>query len=193
MVDSCFKAFKLKSLKCFRKSSIKTLRDSRESIFQPDKNAINENIYRDKKFNFATSSAPSLDNNDKKIRNDNGESEHHSLEMETETESDVMLRRHHRLYLHSISTTTSYDAMSSDGEFDSEENLDVLYPLPGLNPHEWSLNEDDSQQNVDNKLGKVDFYTVLMRRLRIIIIVSEFTKNNSIFSSPDTRVLIRYQ
>ena len=99
MVDSCFKLFKLK---CFRKASIKTQRDSRESIFQPDKNAINENIFRDKKFNFATNNASSFDNDYKKVANDNGESEYHSLGAEPE----MVLRRHCRLYLLSTSTMT---------------------------------------------------------------------------------------
>ena len=64
--------------------------------------AINENIFRDKKFNFATNNASSFDNDYKKVANDNGESEYHSLGAEPE----MVLRRHCRLYLLSTSTMT---------------------------------------------------------------------------------------
>lgn len=144
MVDSCFKAFKLK---CFRKSSLKSNRDSRESIFQSDKIAINEDIWRDKKSHFA-SSTTSIDN-DKKVTPDNGlnDLEYNGLE----AEPDVVLRRHNRSYLRSISTTTSNDALSSDD--DNNENLDILYPLPRVNTHERTLIEEANRQTVDKNNG----------------------------------------
>lgn len=147
MVDSCFKLFKAK---CFRKSSLKTLRDSRESIFEDDKIAINENNSHDKKYNFAISTT-SFDI-DIKVKPDNiiNEMEH---QQGLEVEPDVILRRHNRRYLRSVSTTTSNDAMSSD---EDDENLDVLYPLPRVNTHERSLTEETTRQNVDNGM-KRDF------------------------------------
>lgn len=147
MVDSCFRVFKLK---CFRKSSINALRDSRESIFQSEKNA---NIFQgDKKPNFATCAIPI----DKKLAADNG---YDGLELEP----GVVLRRHNRFYLRSISstTTTSNDAMSSDDEnYYDDETLDVLYPLPGVNTHERPLIEEaNNRPTVDDKNGRVDLFT----------------------------------
>lgn len=137
MVDSCFRTFKFK---CFRKSTVNSLRDSRESIFQSDKN---EKIsHDDKKLNFTTCSTP--------IATDN----------ELELEHGVVLRRHNRTYLHSISTTTSYDAMSSGDEADEvAETLDVLYPLPRVKTHERPLAEEaNSRPSVDDKNGKMDLF-----------------------------------
>lgn len=147
MVDSCFKLFKAK---CFRKSSLKTLRDSRESVFEDDKNErINENILHDKKYNFDVTTT-SFDTKIK-VKPDNiiNESEYHQgIEMEP----DVILRRHNRRYLRSVSTTNSNDAMSSDE--DEDENLDILYPLPRVNTHERSLTEEANRQTVDNGTKK---------------------------------------
>lgn len=137
MVDSCFKAFKLR---CFRKSSTSTLRDSCESIFQSDKKI--SIFHDDKKPNFATCSTP--------IHADNNAD---GLEMEP----DVVLRRHNRTYLRSISTTTSYDAMTSEDEENDNENLDILYPLPRVNTHDRPLIEETNNRLiVVDKIGKVD-------------------------------------
>jgi hypothetical protein len=151
MVDSCLKVFKLK---CFRKSSINTLRDSHDSIFQNDKNA---NIFHDdKKLNFTTCATPI----DKKVATDNGID---GLELE----ANVVLRRHNRTYLRSISTTTGNDVITSDDEDDDDsEILDVLFPLPrsrtsSVNTHERPLIEDaNNRPNVDDKNGKVDLFVL---------------------------------
>lgn len=138
MVDSCFRTIKFK---CFRKASIhNSLRDSCESIFQRDKN---EKIsHDDKKINLTGCVAPTATDND------------------LELEHDVVLRRHNRTYLHSISTTTSYDAMSSGDEADEvAETLDVLYPLPRVKTHERTLAEEaNSWPSVDDKNGKMDLF-----------------------------------
>jgi hypothetical protein len=130
MVDSCFRTFKFK---CFRKSSVNSLRDSRESIFQSDKN--------------------------EKISHDDTKVDATLTDNDLELEHGVVLRRHNRTYLHSISTTTSYDAMSSGDEADEvAETLDVLYPLPRVKTHERTLVEEaNSRPSVDNKNGKANF------------------------------------
>lgn len=133
MVDSCFKIFKTK---WFRKSSLQMLRDSRESVFEADKNSMSENILRDKKHNFDVD-ATSIDNA-KRAKAD-------CSELDWEIDSGVVLRRHNRRYLRSISTTVSTDAMTSD-EDEDDENLDVLYPLPYVSPHERTLVEEANRQ-----------------------------------------------
>lgn len=141
MVDSCFKMFKTK---CFGKSSMQVLRDSRESVFEGDKNSMNESVFRDKKPNFDTD-ATSIDNA-KRARAD-------CNELDFKIDSGVVLRRHNRCYLRSISTTVSTDAMSSD-EDDEDENLDILYPLPYVSPHERALVEEANRQiGVDERNG----------------------------------------
>lgn len=150
MVDSCFKLFKVK---CFRKASLKTVRDSRESVFEDEKIAINEYDSHDKKYNFALSTT-SFDIV-RKIEPESIINEKQN-QLGIEVEPDVILRRHNRAYLRSVSTTTSNDAMSSDE--DDDENLDVLYPLPRVNTHERSLTEESTRQTVDNgmKRGFID-------------------------------------
>ena len=134
MVDSCFKVFRAK---CFRKPSLKSLRDSRESFFENDKNAINNSISHDKKIYLDTNST-SIDN-DKKAKADNAMNElEHQHELEIEPQ--VILRRPNRLYLRSISSNASNDVISSDDEED--ENLDVLYPLPHVNNNDYSPTEE---------------------------------------------------
>lgn len=184
MVDSCFKVFRVK---CFRKSSVKTNRESRESIFQSDKNAINDNVLHDKKNHFDRSTT-SIDS-DKKV---NYERSINDFEYGLEMEPDVVLRRQNRPYLRSISTTTSNDAMSSDE--DDNENLDILYPLPRVNTHERSLIEEANRQTVDKNNGteeRLTYSCILMtREYQILdkehayasITLSSFAKNNFPFS-----------
>jgi hypothetical protein len=131
MVDSCFRTFKFK---CFRKSSASSLRDSYESIFQTDKN--------------------------EKFSHDDTKVDATLTDNDLELEHGVVLRRHNRTYLHSISTTTSYDAMSSGDEADEvAETLDVLYPLPRVKAHERTLVEEaNSRPSVDNKNGKANLF-----------------------------------
>jgi hypothetical protein len=141
MVDSCFKIFKTK---WFRKSSLQVLRDSRESVFESDKNLMNENIFRDKKLNFDVD-ATSIDNA-KRAKVD-------CSQLDLDFDSRVVLRRHNRCYLRSISSTVSTDAVTSD-EDEDDENLDILYPLPYVSPHERALVEDANRQTgVDNQNG----------------------------------------
>lgn len=140
MVDSCFKLFRSK---CYRKNSVL---DSRESIYENEKCAIGAD---DKKvdYNFDCT-ATSIDNDMKRGQTDSGfgESEHQFMEVEP----DVILRRFPRHYLRSVSTSTSYDAMTSDDDWD-DENLDILYPLPRVNTHERSLSEESNRQTTVDK------------------------------------------
>ena len=147
MVDSCLKAFKFK---CFRKSAVSSMQDSRESVFQSDKSL--KAPHNDKTFNFTTCAAPTVVDND------------------LELEHGVVLRRHNRTYLHSISTTTSYDAMSSGDEADEVgETLDVLYPLPRVKTHERPLAEEtNNRPGADDKNGKMDLFINLAMPSRII-------------------------
>lgn len=142
MVDSCFKVF---SGKCFRKSPIK----SRNSSFQNDKSAISDNLLQDKKYCDEIVGSTTSIEGDKRVKSDNStDVDYYGLELEP----DVTLRRHNRPYLRSISTTTSYDAMSSD-----EEDKDILYPLPRVNTHERSLvDEAHSRQTESIKSGSKD-------------------------------------
>ncbi|CRK86262.1 CLUMA_CG000166, isoform A [Clunio marinus] len=134
MVDSCFKVFKSN---CFRKSSISS---QRSSVFQIDKRPISENISKDKKFNTTANATP--------IDTDKTLSYDCDVEYSTfELDPNVILRRHNRFYLRSVSATTSCDAMSS--EEDDNENLDILYPLPRVNTHERALSEESNQQITD--------------------------------------------
>ena len=137
MVDSCLKAFKFK---CFRKSAVVSIQGSHESIFQSDKSL--KALDNDKILNFTTCAAPIAVDND------------------LELEHGVVFRRHNRTYLHSISTTTSYDAMSSGDEADEVgETLDVLYPLPRAKTHERPLAEEtNNRPGADDKNGKWIFY-----------------------------------
>lgn len=128
MVDSCFKIFKAK---CFRRAIIA---ESRESVFEDDKNATS-----DKKQPNFDSSAPSIDNEKK------GKAEHTEYKSLLDCEPEVILRRHNRRVIRSISETTSNDAMSSDEEGDDDENLDILYPLPRVSTHERSLIEEGTR------------------------------------------------
>lgn len=144
MVDSCFKIFRAK---CFRKSSLKSLRDSRQSFYEIDKNAINDDISSDKKLNFDTNST-SIDNV-KKAKPDNIINELEPLQALDEIDPNVTLRHPNRLYLRSISTSISNDVLSSEDEDD--ENLDVLYPLPHANNHDYSPIEETIRQIFDDK------------------------------------------
>ena len=141
MVDSCFKLFRSK---WYRREC--AIRDSNESIFENEKCAINS---CDKKFNFdintTTATVASIDNA-KKVKADREVVEAEQVCLDVE---HVVLRRHNRAYLRSISTTTSNDAISSDDDVDDDENLDILYPLPRDNTHERPLEEGNRQNNVD--------------------------------------------
>jgi hypothetical protein len=158
MSDSCFKIFKAK---CFRKTSIRSRRDSCESIFHNDQKAINEKCFLDKKNNFADSATSN--DNDKKVITDNNVDNFDCNY--GETEPDVVLRRYHRSYLRSTSTTTSNDALSSDDD-DNEENLDILYPLPRVNTHERPLSEEANRQIVDKNNGMWKYQFLVSRTHR---------------------------
>lgn len=140
MVDSCFKLFRSK---CYRKSSV--MAGSRESIYEHEKWA---NPVHDKKSDFDIS-ATSIGNTTRRAKDDNRVSEsEQQLCLEVEP---VILRRHPRSYLRSVSTTTSNDAMSSDDDGE-DEIFDVLYPLPRVNTHERSLTGEESiRQNAVDK------------------------------------------
>lgn len=144
MADSCFELFRVK---CFRKSSI----TSRESIFQIDKSVINENVLHDKKSDNFANSLNSI-GGDKRATSDKrrDDIEYHGLK----SEPDVVLRRHNRFYLRSISATSSNDALSSDE--DDSENLDILFPLPRVNTYERSLSEEANRQVVDINNGTAE-------------------------------------
>lgn len=100
-----------------------------------------------KKFDFSTN-VTSFDNDDKKVKADklSADNEYQNL---LEMEPEVVLRRHNRQYLRSISTTTSNDAMSSDD--DDDETLDMLSPLPRVSIHERSLSEEVNRQLLGTK------------------------------------------
>lgn len=136
MVDSCFKVFKVN---CFGKAS--SIADSSESVLEAnDKTAIK--LRDNKQINFTTN-ATSFDN-DRKVKADknnvSADTEYQNL---LEMEPEVVLRRHNRQYLRSISTT-SYEAITS--EEDDDETLDILSPLPRDSVHEWSFSEEAHQQ-----------------------------------------------
>lgn len=138
MTDSCFKVFRAK---CLRKSSLKSLRDSRESFYGNEKSALDETASLDKKINFDTN-ATSIDNN-KRVKPDNITND---PEQGMEIEPDVILRRPNRVYHRSVS---SYDAFSSEEE---EENMDVLAPLP----HDYSPSEEDGRKIFTDNGTKVN-------------------------------------
>lgn len=156
MVDSCFKVF---HAKCFRKSSIKTHRDSCDSIFQNDKSAMT-NAEQDKKLNFTHSHRATPIDSDRKAASDR-------IIYEGELEPDVVLRRHdppYRYLQRSISAATSHDATSSDD--DENENLDVLYPLPYVNTHERILEEANRQVDKNNGMEKFLWCSIICLRER---------------------------
>lgn len=139
MVDSCFKVFK--NARCLRKASLKSQRNSLDSIFNNDKILVTENNLRDKKReNFGTV-----------VNSTDNEKDHRNMEHSVDVEPDVVLRRHNRHYLQSISTTTS-DAMSSDEDY---ENLDVLYPLPHVSSHDRSGIEETNQYDKNSASGTI--------------------------------------
>jgi hypothetical protein len=70
-----------------------------------------------------------------------------------EDDPGVVLRRHNRKYLHSVSTVSN-DALSSD---DDNETLDILFPLPHVNTHERSL-VDETKRN--DKNGMIINYAI---------------------------------
>lgn len=137
MVDAFFKLCKVN---CFGKATPDA--DSNDSVFESaDKTAAK---LSDQKAINATS----LDSN-RKVRADNSTADveyQNLLEMEPE----VVLRRHNRQYLRSISTTSN-DAMSS--EEDDDETLDILSPLPRVSTHERSLTEEPNRQLLDKHNG----------------------------------------
>lgn len=162
MVDSCFKVFR--KTKCLNKKRC----DSFESFYMNENKCTSENNGGAKIYNI-NSNATNITNNNSSSNNNN--------EIKTATElpseliindidhhdSEVVLRRHNRKYLHSISTVSN-DAMSSD---DDDETLDILYPLPHVNTHERSLNNcsnnnnstnnstaDDTKRGIDKNNGK---------------------------------------
>lgn len=152
MVDSCFKIFRKSS--CLNKNLSKSHhRDSFDSFYSNDKFAIGSG---NKKCNFA---ANSRDNNEKQpeTSSDNIITDidyHDFVDGEADT---VILRRHNRKYLYSVSTVSN-DAMSSDD--DDNETLDILYPLPHVkeNTHERSL--VDESKRIDN--GRIIRYFFLL-------------------------------
>jgi hypothetical protein len=155
MVDSCFKMFK--KVKCFRKASIMTHRNSMDSIFQCDKN---DNTLRSSKYSYATT-VTSFD----KIPCDNSCPNNHDIDNNQEVDQ-VILRRHHRpTYLRSLSTS---DAMSSE-----DEMLDVLCPLPRVNTHERPLIEATNQHENGMKFHCKNNF------LEIVIFTPLFTRFNT--------------
>jgi hypothetical protein len=98
----------------------------------------------DKKLNFDVD-ATSIDNA-KRAKVD-------CSQLDLEIAARVVLRRHNRCYLRSISSTVSTDAVTSD-EDEDDENLDILYPLPYVSPHERRLVEEANRKiGVNNQNG----------------------------------------
>lgn len=146
MVDSCFKVFR--KTKCLNRKRC----DSYDSYYlNEDKCACGNNNNGGAKI----SNINNNNDNSNKVVNDLSneivvnDMDHH--------DSEVVLRRHNRKYLHSISTVSN-DAMSSD---DDDETLDILYPLPHVNTHERSLNCTDDIKRID-KNGMIKKLSLLI-------------------------------
>ncbi|KAG5677390.1 hypothetical protein PVAND_007153 [Polypedilum vanderplanki] len=136
MVDSCFKLFR--KTKCLNGKSSKLQCDSFESLY------LNEN-------NNKTSSSVPVS----KKYNDNIITDIETYHHNDMIEDGVILRRHNRKYLTSVSTVSN-DALSSDD--DDNETLDILYPLPHVNTHERSLVDETKycDKNDKNPLATQD-------------------------------------